>query len=127
MSRITAELRPRYRSSVRRMAPSPPDIGTKRRKPPLDTSLVFHEVRAVVKNITMTIEDALLEEVRVAAAREGISMSRYLAKTVERALEHDHRYAAARKRFLSRQPVALRKKGRKLPTRDALHERENLR
>jgi hypothetical protein len=92
----------------------------------LDTSLVSHEVRVVVKNITMTIKDSLLEEVRVAAAREGISMSRYLAKTVERALEQDHRYAAARKRFLSRQPVALRKKGRKLPSRDALHERESL-
>ncbi len=93
----------------------------------LDTRFVLHELRVVVKNITMTIEDALLEEVRVAAAREGLSMSRYLAKTVERALEQDHRYAAARKRFLSRLPVVLRKKGRKLPSRDSLHERESLR
>lgn len=93
----------------------------------LDTRFVFHEIRAVVKNITMTIDPGLLEEVRVMAAREGLSMSRYLARAVEQALGRDREYAAARQRFLSREPVTLRKKGQKLPTRESLHERDRLR
>lgn len=93
----------------------------------LDTDLVLHELRAVVKNITMTVEDGLLEQIRIAAAREGVSMSSYLAKTVEKSLGRETRYDAAHRRFKSRVPVNLRKKGGKLPSRDSLHERDDLR
>lgn len=57
-----------------------------------------------MKNVTISMDDELASRVRVAAARAGMSMSRYLAETARQKLEADD---ASRQPTRNRQKEAL--------------------
>ena len=74
-------------------------------------------------NITLRVDDDLLREARVLAAKQGSSISRLVADQLEQLVRRDTRYDRARSRALKR----LRQ-GRDLDwsppaTRQELHER----
>jgi hypothetical protein len=91
----------------------------------LDTNFVLREDR-VVKNVTVTLDESVARWVRVKAAEEGKSVSRYLGELLEKQmLEHDA-YEEAMRHYFSIEPVNLGD-GKPYPSRDELHDRAGLR
>lgn len=80
-----------------------------------------------LKNVTITLDEKTAAWVRVAAAREDTSVSRYIAGLLERRMRESRDYANAMRRYLDRQPTRLNAAGSKLPPRDELHDRAGLR
>ncbi|HMM52832.1 MAG: hypothetical protein DWB43_14395 [Lautropia sp.] len=80
-----------------------------------------------MKNITITLDEKTAAWVRVAAAREDMSVSRFIAGMLERRMRESRDYANAMRRFLARGPTRINAAGSRLPTRDELHERADLR
>lgn len=80
-----------------------------------------------MKNVTITLDEKTAAWVRVSAAREDKSVSRYIAEMLERRMRESRDYANAMRRFLDRQPTRINAAGSKLPTREELHERSGLR
>jgi hypothetical protein len=80
-----------------------------------------------MKNVTITLDEKTAAWVRVAAAREDLSVSRYIAGMLETRMRDSRDYANAMRRFLDRQPAHLDRTRSKRPTRDELHERADLR
>lgn len=92
----------------------------------LDTKTVFSYYLAV-KNITITMPDALARRVRVLAAEADTSMSQYLCQLAARQADATDDYERAKLRYLSRTRGGLRLSGQALPSRDELYERHALR
>ncbi len=80
-----------------------------------------------MKNVTITLEEKTAAWVRVSAAREDKSVSRYIAEMLEKRMRESRDYANAMRRFLDRQPSRINETKERLPKRDALHERSDLR
>ncbi|MDP4006379.1 hypothetical protein [Methylobacterium sp. NEAU K] len=79
-------------------------------------------MEATLKNVTVTMDDALLQRARVAAAREGKSLSRFVAETVERRIGQPMTQPEAIERFLAGPLMNLTDENGKAPPRDALNE-----
>jgi predicted CopG family antitoxin len=79
-----------------------------------------------MKNVTVTMADDALEWVRVKAARENESVSRYLGQLVEEARKRDTAYEKSMRAALKFSPLALPQEARYL-TRDEVHSRADLR
>ena len=60
-----------------------------------------------MKNVTVSMDDAALEWVRVKAARENASVSRYLGQLVEQARVRDSSYESAMRAALKFQRLPL--------------------
>lgn len=80
-----------------------------------------------MKNVTITLEEKTAAWVRVSAAQEDKSVSRYIAEMLERRMHESHDYANAMRRFFDRPPSRINETGSSLPARDALHDRADLR
>ncbi|MCL4185091.1 MAG: CopG family transcriptional regulator [Burkholderiaceae bacterium] len=80
-----------------------------------------------MKNVTITLDEKTAAWVRVAAAREDQSVSRYIAGLLEQRMRASHDYASAMRRFLERKPARIGAAGAALPARDELHDRSGLR
>jgi predicted transcriptional regulator len=78
-----------------------------------------------VGNVTISLPDDLLRDVRHLAVDEGVSLSRFVARTLEQQVERRRAYAAARDRDLQslRETVPRGTGGHISWTRDSLHER----
>ena len=88
-----------------------------------------HELRVIypiVKNITVTLDNETASWVRQQAAREGVSVSRMLGSLLLSRSQELAAYDIAMRKFLNRQPTALRTNREPYPTRDELHERTPL-
>jgi len=80
-----------------------------------------------MKNLTISMPDELARRIRVLAAEADTSMSQYLCRlAAEKAAAADD-YAAAMRGYLSRKRGGLSLSGRKLPSREELHDRNALR
>ena len=79
-----------------------------------------------MKNLTIALDEPLARWVRVKAAQEDRSVSRYLGDLLRSQMANEDRYAQAMARFLARQPSKISQDGR-YPTRDELHDRAGLR
>jgi hypothetical protein len=75
-----------------------------------------------MKNVTVTMEDALLQRARVAAARDGKSLSRFVAEAVEQRVGRPLSQREAIERFLAGPLMNLTDENGKAPTRDELNE-----
>lgn len=53
-------------------------------------------------NVTLKVNKNLLRKARIKAAREGTSLSALLAQFIEKAVEEDEAYEAAKRRALAR-------------------------
>lgn len=63
-----------------------------------NTKTVLHEIRVNIqsmKNVTITMEDEVLEWVRVQAAKGNISVSRYLGQILEEEMRRSNAYEQA--------------------------------
>ena len=90
----------------------------------MDTNLVSHYSRAM-KNITVTLPAAVARWVRVRAAQNDLSVSRWLARIIEDQREREDEYEVAMRRFLerARQPRTFDWADGSKPTREELHGR----
>lgn len=75
------------------------------------------------RNVTIKLDEALLREARVLAARQGKSVSALIAELLEARIRDDARYERARKRALARLQKGYRFQWSRPRSRDELHER----
>ena len=54
-----------------------------------------------MKNVTITVEDATLEWVRIEAARRNTSVSRLVGEMLTEKMEHDDAYARAQREWIA--------------------------
>jgi hypothetical protein len=74
-------------------------------------------------NVTLSLDAALLREIRVLAAEEGTSISALLAARLEQIVRERKTYERARKRALARLREGLDLQWTPPRSRDELHER----
>jgi len=72
-----------------------------------------------MKNVTVTMDEAILREARIAAASEGKSLSKFIAETVERRIGRPTTQREALDRFLS--GPLWSSDGAPLPSRDEIY------
>lgn len=75
------------------------------------------------RNVTVSMDEATARWVRVEAAKRDVSVSQFLAEILSERRQRAEGYAAARERFMAREPRPLRQEGDPLPARGDLHER----
>ncbi len=94
----------------------------------IDTNFVFFYFRAM-KNVTVTLSDDIALWLRVRAAEQNCSMSKWLAELIEGMRRREDEYEIAMERFLARarKPRKLEWVDGRRPTRDELHDRAGLR
>jgi hypothetical protein len=104
----------------------------------LDTNTRTHEDRVMLKNVTVTLPAETLRAVRVAAAHDGLSMSKWLGRLVERNVDVDpvateaarvegQREAMARFLALPKASFQLTDENGKAPSKEWMNDRESLR
>jgi hypothetical protein len=82
-------------------------------------------MKSKLRNVTLTLEESVARWARVEAARQDISVSKFLAKILMERMKENDAYEAAQKSALARKPF-LKSDGR-YPTREEVHDRANLR
>lgn len=80
-----------------------------------------------MKNITVTLPENVASWLRVRAAKNGRSVSRWLAELLEDMQRGEQAYELAMERYLARKPRRLNWNDGRRPTRDELHERTGIR
>ena len=80
-----------------------------------------------MKNITITLSDDLYQWLRIKAAEDDRSVSRWLAELVEGMRRDEDGYEIAMRRYLAMKPRKLGWPGGSKPTRNELHDRSGLR
>ncbi len=80
-----------------------------------------------MKNITITLDSETASWVRVKAAEQSKSVSRFVGELLQDQMRERSEYQRAMHHFLSRKPVKLFEPGERLPTREDLHERTRIR
>jgi hypothetical protein len=92
------------------------------------TGFVLHYFRVMnrkLRNVTVTLEEAVARWARIEAARQDTSVSRLLGEILKGRMAEDERYGKAMRRALGRKPF-LKSGGRYL-SREEAHERARLR
>jgi hypothetical protein len=80
-----------------------------------------------MKNITLKLDDATVEWVRVLADTQRTSVSRLVADMIAERMRADQRYEAAHRHFRSRAIRSLTRPGDLPTSRESLHDRARLR
>jgi hypothetical protein len=75
-----------------------------------------------VKNVTITLSEDLARRSRIEAAREGKSLSKYIAETLERRIGPAITKQEAMERFLSGPSLDLLDENGKAPPRSSFYE-----
>jgi len=81
----------------------------------------------LMKNVTVTLDEKTAAWARVYAARQGMSLSRFLGDILHRTMRESREYEDAMRRYLEKGPVQLSQADRPYPSREALHDRARLR
>lgn len=84
-------------------------------------------MKIVMKNVTITLSEDLARWLRIKAAKDGRSVSRWLEELLERMRGQDDQYEAAMKRYLAMMPRKIDWQNDRRPTRDELYDRSGLR
>jgi plasmid stability protein len=79
-----------------------------------------------MKNVTVTLEEEVARWVRVRAAEQNQSVSRYLGDMLRKQMSEEKTYGEAMDRFLSRKPSQI-SEAEAYPARETLYERPGLR
>ena len=80
-----------------------------------------------MKNVTVTLPEDTALWLRVRAAENGHSVSKWLADLLQGMRHQEDEYEVAMERFLARKPRKLTWIDDRKPTRDELHDRAGLR
>jgi hypothetical protein len=76
-----------------------------------------------MKNVTLTLEEDVLNWARVRAAENRISLSRFLGDFLKQEMRREDRYPLAMSAFLSRELSSLKSSEDSYPRREELYER----
>jgi hypothetical protein len=76
-----------------------------------------------MKNVTITIPEAVARWARVWAAQQDMSLSRCVSQLLAERMQEEAAYDRAQQEFLSGEPMQLREAPQPYPRRDELHER----
>lgn len=79
-----------------------------------------------MKNVTVTLAEEVALWVRIRAAKENLSVSRFLGDILRQQMIEEKGYEEAMDRFLSRKPLRLSDSG-VYPSRESLYDRPGLR
>lgn len=90
-------------------------------KPTVDTILVSHD-NSAVKNVTITVDEEVLQWARIQAAVQNTSVSRMLGECLRQQMRHALDYEAAQRQFLMRKSRTLKKPRAVYPKRDDLYD-----
>ncbi len=82
-------------------------------------------MKTKLRNVTLTLEESVARWARIEAARNDISVSRFLADILKERMNENDEYEAAKRRALARKPF-LKSDGRYL-SREEVHDRARLR
>ncbi len=80
-----------------------------------------------MKNVTIVLDERTAAWLRVQAAKQSLSVSRFVGQMLHRQMTDAHRYDEAMRRFLSEPPLEFGWVGGRRPAREALHDRDTLR
>lgn len=80
-----------------------------------------------MKNVTITLPEDLARWVRIRAAENDRSVSRWVAEMLERTRRREDEYEIAMEQFLSRKPWKMEWRDGRRPTREELYDRAGLR
>ena len=76
-----------------------------------------------MRNLTITVEEEVARWARVAAAHEGVSVSRFVRRLLRLRMGDVDAYERAMRANLARVSVPLRQTTGRYPSREALHDR----
>ena len=80
-----------------------------------------------MKNVTITLPEDLARWLRIEAAKNDRSVSRWLAELLERMRRQEDLYEFAMKRYLAMKPRKIDWPADRRPTREELYDRPGLR
>lgn len=80
-----------------------------------------------LKNVTVTLDEETARWARLQAAHLDTSVSRLIGAILREEMLREGGYEEAMRRYLAQSPGVHRKPGGRLPQRDELHERDDLR
>jgi|SRR5579872_6592942 len=80
-----------------------------------------------MKNVTITLDEALLAWLRAQAGLRGVSVSRFLGDLIYEHMEQARQYHEAMQQFLAEEPFPFGWKEGRRPTREELHDRQQAR
>ena len=80
-----------------------------------------------MKNLTITVPDEVGRWLRVKAAEDDRSVSRWVSDLLERMHRQQDDYEVAMQRYLAMQPRKIEWPGGRKPTREELYDRPGLR
>jgi hypothetical protein len=80
-----------------------------------------------MKNITITLDPDTANWVRVKAAEQNMSVSRFVGEQLQKHMKERVAYQRAMERFLSKPPYKIREPGEPLPKREDLYVRPRIR
>jgi hypothetical protein len=80
-----------------------------------------------MKNITITLDPDTANWVRVKAAEQNMSVSRFVGEQLQKHRKERVAYQRAMERFLSKPPYKIREPGEPLPKREDLYVRPRIR
>lgn len=76
-----------------------------------------------MKNVTITLDERTAGWARTHAARNNMSLSRFISEVLNEKMGEAREYDRAMKRFLGRLARPLRNPGEPYPTRDQVNDR----
>jgi len=79
-----------------------------------------------MRNITITVKEEVARWARISAAREDTSLSRMVGQILEERMLQKRGYQRAKRQYFSTS-IASPKTAGGYPTRDQIHDREDLR
>ncbi len=80
-----------------------------------------------MKNVTLSLDEDVARWARIRAAELDTSVSRMLADHLREMMARDVSYRAAMERYLAQSPRVIHEAGQPYPSREALHDRSDLR
>ena len=80
-----------------------------------------------MKNVTITLDEKAAAWARKHAARNNMSLSRFVGELLERTMRESREYEREMRQYLAREPATLKRSRARYPSRDELYERGRLR
>ena len=80
-----------------------------------------------MKNVTITLDEETAAWARIYAAKNNVSLSRYVGELLRDRMRESREYEEAMRGFLAQKPVKLKKPGGRYLTRDDANDRARLR
>jgi thiaminase len=80
-----------------------------------------------MKNLTITLDEKTAAWIRVYAARQGMSVSRFVGELLNERMAETRTYNQALRNFLAQKPFEFEFIDGRRPTREELHDRSGLR